>query len=380
MGKRILYCASTASHILNFHLPYLQFFKEQGWRVDVAVAGAGAGADHGAAEIPYADNVLELPIKKNLLAIENLRAIFAVKRLIIENRYDIISAHTTLAGAVVRLAVMLAGKRCSGNIVYTSHGYFFNEKRRLSELPYLWVERLLAPVTDVLMVMNSVDHRLAKRYKLGKKITFIPGMGLDLAKFSGVSDKEKKKLKIAAGYKENDFLIVYAAEMSKRKSQGELIRAFALAAAEEPSLKLLLAGDGALKARCEKMAQRYGLNDRICFLGHVSDMASLYRICDLAVSTSRCEGLPFNVMEAMACGLPVVASRIKGHIDLLKGYQNHLIYELGNQYKLSKMLLLFYRDKGLRERVGNENKVLITRYGIDLVKPVVIANYDETHD
>ncbi|WP_347489330.1 glycosyltransferase [Desulfoscipio sp. XC116] len=375
MDKGIFYCASTSSHILNFHLPYLQFFKEQGWRVDVAVAGAGAGADHGAAEIPYADNVLELPIKKNLLAIENLRAIFAVKRLIIENRYDIISAHTTLAGAVVRLAVMLAGKRRCGNIVYTSHGYFFNEKRRLSELPYLWVERLLAPVTDVLMVMNSVDHRLAKRYKLGKKITFIPGMGLDLSKFSGVSDKEKKKLKIAAGYKENDFLIVYAAEMSKRKNQGELIRAFALAAAAEPSLKLLLAGDGALKARCEKMAQRYGLNDRVCFLGHVSDMASLYRICDLAVSTSRSEGLPFNVMEAMACGLPVVASRIKGHTDLLGGLQERFLYNLEEERALTEMLLTLCRDEALRYVLGDENRMRVRKYGLELVRSAVINRY-----
>lgn len=369
MAKKILYCASTASHILNFHLPYLQFFKEQGWRVDVAVAGA--------AEIPYADHVLKLPIKKSFFAIANLRAVSVARRLIIENRYDIISTHTALAGAIVRFAVMLAGKRHCGRVVHTSHGYFFNEGGRFSELPYLWVERALAPVTDVLMVMNSMDLRLAERYKLGKKIASIPGMGVDLSKFTGVSAEEKKKLKVAAGYKENDFLIIYAAEMSKRKNQGELIQAFALAAAEEPALKLLLAGDGTLKAQYEKMAHRYGLNGRICFLGHVSDMASLYRICDLAVSTSRSEGLPFNVMEAMACGLPVVATRIKGHIDLLEGVPNLFLYNLGEQKILADMLLTHYRDGILRVKIGNENRIMLKKHGLETVKLIVINGHSQ---
>lgn len=368
MGKRIFYCASTASHILNFHLPYLRFFRERGWRVDVGVAGLE--------KIPYVDNVIQLPLEKSLIAAGNLRAIYLIKRLLLENRYDIISTHTTLAGAVVRLAIRLAGIQ-GGKVVHTSHGYFFNGEGGINELPYLWVEKTLAPVTDVLMVMNDVDHRLAIKYKLGKKIVAIPGMGINLANFSGVCNKDKKKLKVAAGYKPEDFLIVYAAEMSKRKNQGELIRAFALAATQEPSLKLLLAGDGVLKGQYEEMAIRYGLNDRICFLGHVSDMVALYRICDLVVSTSRSEGLPFNVMEGMACGLPVIASRIKGHIDLLDGVQEQFLYNLGEERALADILLALSHDVKLRGKLGRENRMKIQHYGLEVVRPVVIERYKE---
>jgi len=364
--KKILYCASTASHIRNFHLPYLQFFHEMGWQVDVAVASAE--------EIPYADNVIALPLEKSLLSASNLRAVYYVNRLLAKNRYDIISTHTTLAGAVVRLAVQLSRKR-SGKVVYTSHGYFLNGEGGLSEWPYLWVEKLLAPVTDVLMVMNRIDYRIAEQHRLSKDIVSIPGMGLDLAKFSRVGREDKKNQKIAAGFNPDDFLIVYAAEMSKRKNQGELILAFAIAVAQEPSLKLLLAGDGALKDEYIELARKFGLGEHIRFLGHISDMAFLYKMTDLVVSTSCSEGLPFNVMEAMACGLPVVASRIKGHIDLLDSLNEECLYDLGDEQALANLLQSFYRDEALREQVGQTNLRNVCEYGLEVVKPMVIEAY-----
>lgn len=367
MYRRILYCASTASHILNFHLPYLKFFKEQGWQVDVAVGSK--------TEIPYADKVIELPLKKSLFAFSNLRAVHEVQKLLDENRYDLISLHTTLAGAIVRLAVRMKGKQ-SETVVYTTHGYFFNGEGGLREWPYLWVEKLLASVTDVLMVMNSVDHHLAVQNKLGKKVVFIPGMGLNLDKFSNVDKRNRKRLKMALGFSSDDFLIVYAAEMSKRKNQEELIRAFAMAAAQGPTFKLLLAGDGALKNQYYEMVQKYGLSERVHFLGHVSNMAALYEICDVAASTSRSEGLPFNIMEAMASGLPAVASRIKGHTDLLVGTQQSLLYDLGDENTLSKLLVMLYRNERMRELIGNENREIIQRYRVEEVKSIVTSVYD----
>jgi glycosyltransferase EpsD len=364
--KKILYCASTASHILNFHLPYLRFFHEMGWQIDVAV---GNNAD-----IPYADNMILLPLRKSLLTSNNLRAVYSLRRLLAVKQYDIISAHTTLAGAVVRLAVQLSG-RCHAKMAYTSHGYFFSDEPMLSKLPYLWVEKLLAPVTDVLMVMNRTDYELANRYRLGKNIVLIPGMGLDTAKFTKIDPIDKKKLKVSAGYHPDDFIILYAAEMSPRKNQGELIRAFAAAAARESTIKLLLAGAGKLENEYRELARQSGYGERIFFLGYVTDMDSLYRICDLAVSTSRSEGLPFNVMEAMAIGLPVVASRIKGHMDLLGSLNEDCLYNLGDEQVLAKKILTFKRDESLRERVRQVNLVNVEKYDLDVVKSVVIKAY-----
>lgn len=364
--KRILYCASTASHIMNFHLPYLQYFQDLGWEVDVVVGSK--------AVIPFASNVIDLPFEKRLLAFNNIHAVNRIRRILNEKRYDIISLHTTLAAAVTRFAIFLTGKR-NGKIVYTSHGYFFDEKSMITGWPYILVEKFLSQVTDLLMVMNEADYNLARRYKLCKDIKYIPGMGLNMGKFRSLETKNKSQEKEEAGFSPDDFLILYAAEMSKRKNQAELIKAFALAAAVEPSMKLLLAGDGDMKDEYFNLAQKIGFSDSIYFLGHVPDMGSLYKICDLAVSTSRIEGLPFNVMEAMTFGLPVIASRIKGHIDLLGNLTSDCLYDLGDEYALKEKILLYYSDQVKIDEIGRENSKNVLQYCIEKVKPLIIKNY-----
>lgn len=363
MRKKILYCASSVSHIMNFHLPYLKFFYEQGYQVDVIVESQ--------AEIPYTDNVIALPFEKRLFAVNNLRAVWHMKHFLLNNSYDIISIHTTLAAAVIRLAMLLSSKR-GGKVYYTSHGYFFSDQKKLSEWLYLFVEKLFSQVTDILMVMNQVDYNMATYYRLGKEIKFIHGMGLDLEKFTNLLNVDKEQLKLAAGFDTKDFLILYVAEMSKRKNQAELIQAFSRAAVGKPYLKLLLAGDGRLKDEYINLARKLGFSERIIFLGHVIDMPALYNICDLAVSTSRSEGLPFNVMEAMACGLPVIASRIKGNVDLLRSLEANCLYDLGDVQGLANLIKLYYLNNEVREQVGQENLRFISQYNLKEVMPEII--------
>jgi glycosyltransferase EpsD len=122
---------------------------------------------------------------------------------------------------------------------------------------------------------------------------------------------------------------VYVADFSKRKNQSALIKAFASTAdkigagTSGQDVRLVFAGDGATLEECKRLADGtpsaadLNVSDKIDFLGFVNDVPELLRSCDCAVSTSRYEGLPFNIMEAMAAGLPVVASNIAGHTDLL---------------------------------------------------------------
>lgn len=369
MTKKILYCASTVSHILNFHLPYLQFFKEQDWQVDVAIAGEG--------RIPFADNIIKLPMRKNLLAYKNLCAVFAIRDIIKKNNYDIISTHTALAGAVVRLAVLLTDKKHYGKIVHTSHGYFFNGKGKLKELPYLLVEKFLAPATDMLMLMNNVDYQLAMKYNLAKKLCLVPGMGIKLDKFKKIDAEEKEQLRSLAGFKQDDYLIIYAAEMSKRKNHGELLEAIAQTVKEEPSIKLLLAGDGLLKDEHMKKARQLGIEKNVIFLGHVTNIEKWYAMSDCSITTSRCEGLPFNVMEAMASGLPVIASRIKGHTDLLAKMEDYLLYDLGDVGQLKNKILLFCRDRALGIKLGTECSKEVHKYNLESVKRIILDCYPD---
>ena len=308
LQKKILFCASTASHIKNFHLPYMAMFSSCGYEVSVATGDSETVAG--------TQKCFKLPFHKSFFSFKNIRAIFAARRLLCRERFDILSLHTTLAAAVLRAALLTIPKRQRPRVFYTCHGYLFGENDGLSRLKYLLPEMLCARVTDVLMVMNREDERISHRYHLSGDIHYINGMGLIPGRFAPPTRAQHAAAKKALGFSPEHVLFVYTAEFSKRKNHRQLLIAFAAAAPQIPHAQLLLAGTGALFEDCRRLAVQLGIASQIHFLGYVTDTPALLSGCDVCLSGSLIEGLPFNVMEAMASGLAVIASDIKGHREL----------------------------------------------------------------
>lgn len=368
MTKKILFCASTLIHIKNFHLPYLKAFKEKGYEVWVAA--------NKSESIPYADYVVAFPFCKSFTSIENIKTIFALRKLLKQQDFTIISTHTTLASALVRAAVMLIYKK--PKVFNTSHGYLFHETDGLKKWAYLLPEKICARVTDVLMVMNHEDYDIAKKHKLYKdKLYYINGMGIDLSRFKPVSQEERSRLRKEHGFSDNDFLFVYAAEFSKRKNHNLLIRAFANVSKDMANSKLLLAGDGVLLCDYRELVNELHLNNQICFLGYVEDIKNLYAVSDACVTTSRIEGLPFNVMEAMASGLPVIASNIKGHRELTDDGKAGLLFENRSEEELEEKLKLLNSNKALQEELRYKGQERVKKYGLHRVFGEIIHIYRE---
>ena len=366
MRKKVLFCASTASHLLNFHLPYLKAFQEKGFEVWAAAANMR--------EIPYADYTVELPFQKSMFGFSNVQAVFRARRLLKEQEFSLISLHTMLASAVVRAAVLLLKKR--PKVVNTVHGYLFGETSGAKKWAYLIPEKLCARVTDVTMVMNEEDLRLAEKYRLaGNKLVKTCGMGIELSRYRALPAPEKSRRREGLGYSDKDVLAVYAAEFSNRKNQALLLRAFAQAAPACPRLRLILAGEGANWEACKNLALDLGLEGKVDFPGYVGQMEDWYPICDIAVSTSLSEGLPFNIMEAMACGLPVAASRVKGHVDLVEDGVNGLLFTSGGAGQLADCLKRLYEETALRESMGKAGREKVRAYALDEVFPEIMKIY-----
>lgn len=366
--KKILFAASTLSHIKNFHLPYLQEFHNRGYDVWVVA--------NSSESVPYADHVVALPFAKSLLSHQNIKAIFLARNLLKKQNFDIISTHTALASAVVRAAVLLLHK--NPKVFCTIHGYLFHENDGLKKWIYLLPEKICAHVTDVLMVMNHEDYEIAERHHLYKeKLAYINGMGIDLKKFTPATDEEKQSIRKKMGFAENDFLFVYAAEFSKRKNQAFLIRSFAEVCQEYPNMKLLLAGKGALLEECKELVHQLHKEEQIIFLGYVSNMRDLYVACDACVSTSNIEGLPFNIMEAMACGLPVVASDIKGHRELVKNGETGLLYQSNDSMELQERLKSIYEAEGFGEKAKENIRLQLESYELNRVFKQIMKIYWE---
>ena len=187
----------------------------------------------------------------------------------------------------------------------------------------------------------------------------------------GADSGERAALREAWGVGQYDLLLLYAAEFSDRKSQQVLIRALAKLPEQ---VKLALPGQGALREDCMVLARELGVADRTFFPGQVR-MAPWYGAADLTVSASRSEGLPFNVMEAMHYGLPVVASRVKGHTDLLEGTGAGLLYPYGDWAACAGCIQDLLLDRELREWLGQRGRRAVEAYTLDRVLPVIMAQY-----
>lgn len=385
MQKKVLFTASTFSHILNFHLPYLAQFKRLGWQVHVACGGAPAA---GLPEITGADAVFSLPLQKKMLAADNFRAARLLRQKIAAEKYALISTHTSLAAFFTRLA-MPASRPLLLNMV---HGYLFDDQTpALKKMVLLTAEKLTAGCTDLLLTMNRWDLTAAQKHHLGRQIDFIPGIGVDFARFAdfttGDSAAASQSLRNQLGLRPQDWLLVYAAEFSGRKSQAVLLRALAelprIMADELPGrVVLLLAGQGDKLAECKQLAAQLGLLAeggpvRAVFPGQCNDMPLWYTAADAAVSASRSEGLPFNIMEAMYAGLPVVASAVKGHVDLLQQEESGLLYPYGDARACAVLLARLWQEPGLAERLGQNARQQVQQYGLEQVFPQVWAQYEK---
>ena len=365
MQRRILFTASSYSHICNFHRPYLREFSRLGWRVDVACGGSPM-------RIPEAHQVIHTPFEKKLTAPANWKAVRLLRRKITENRYDLISCHTSLASFFTRVAV--AGLPARPLVACTSHGYLFDEASpAFKRLLFSSAEKAAAPVTDLLMTMNQWDTDYAAEHKLGRQIRKIPGMGVDLQRLS--CDKDSgADLRRSLGLGEEHFVLVYAAEYSPRKSHSYLLKALCKAPAQ---VVLALPGRGEQLEYCMGLAEELGLQHRVIFPGQVSDMAPWYAAADAAVSSSRSEGLPFNVMEAMGASLPVVASQVKGHTDLIRHEENGLLFPYGDEQACADQIRRLAEEPDLARRLGMCAYDTVQKYSLSSVLPQVMSVYEE---
>ena len=366
MERKMLFAASTWSHIQNFHLPYLRHFQQQSWSVHVACAGAPASA-------PYAERVLEVPFTKSMRSPRNLRAAAILRELIREEGYELVSVHTSLAAFFTRLALLGLERRPL--VVNTVHGYLFDgqtplPKRRL----LLTAEQWTAPVTDLVLVMNRWDLQIAQRHRLGTDVVHIPGVGVDFSGFSQAASGSRERLREAQGIPQDAFVLLYAAEFSKRKSQDVLIRA--MRRLPERAV-LVLAGDGALCGQCRKMARQLGVERRVLFPGYVRNMPEWCAAADAAVSSSRSEGLPFHIMEAMYTGLPIVASDVKGSSDLLSDHGAGLLYPYGDDAACAAQIQRLLDSERLRRQLGARAREQVEQYGLERVLPLVVGLYDD---
>lgn len=364
--KKVLFVATVASHIKTFHEPFLKLFKENDYKTYVAANWNLKGNN----KIAYCDEFIQIPIKRSPYAIQNIKAINELKKLIKKEKFDIIHCHTPMGSVVARLAAKEARKNGT-RVIYTAHGYhFYKGAPLINWLLYYPVEKWLAKYTDTQITITQEDFDLAKKKFKIKDLNLVHGVGLDEEKFNIlISDEEKENLKQELKIDDKSVVCTYVAELNKNKNQQLLIKAIKRLKDDNNNVTLLLVGKGRYEPKLLKLIKKMKLEENVKLLGYRSDIVKILSITDIYLASSLREGLPVNVMEAMYMGLPIIAVDNRGHRELVQHNENGFIVEQNSamENNMSNYLNLLVNDKHLREKFGNDSKGKVREYTLNNV-------------
>ena len=364
--KKVLFTATLDSHILCFHIPYLKWFKEQGYEVHVAT--------NGKENIPYCDKKHIITFERNPIKFENLKAIKDLKKIINDEQYDIIHCNTPVGSVITRIAAIKARKNGT-KVIYTAHGFhFYKGAPLLNWVLYYPIEKIMSRYTDCLITINEEDYKIAKKkFKKIKEIKKVPGVGFNTEKFnSDVTEKEKNFLKESLNIKDEKVL-TYIAELNKNKNQIFLINVIEKLIQENKKIKLLLVGDGEYKEHYLQAIEKKKLKNNIILLGKRDDILQILSITDIYVASSIREGLPVNIMEAMYMKLPIVAFDNRGHRELISNNINGFI--INDEDMMKKRIIEIINNKELNEEFIKNNNEIINKYTIKNVLEIMTDIY-----
>lgn len=356
---KILYVATVLSHICQFHLPHLRMLKEQGYEIHVA-AHDNLAVKNGL-QLRYADRHIEIPFERSPFDRRNIRAYRLLKELIDGVKYDLIVCNTPVGGILTRLAARTARKQGT-KVIYIAHGFhFFRGAPRKNWLLYYPLEKHFARLCDMVITINEEDYQLAKSRFPGR-VEHIHGIGADENRYHPVSREEQLAMRQREGLSEEDFVVLCTGELNENKNQKTLISAAALLKGIIPHMKVLLCGNGSKEQELNAQIRELGLEDTVRFLGYRTDLERVVPAVDAVVSCSRREGLPLNVVEAMLCEKPIVASTNRGHRELVKDGATGFLLSPDDAAGYAKAIEFLHHDPDAAKAFGAAGQKIAESY------------------
>jgi len=262
-------------------------------------------------------------LERNIQPIKDILALFFIYCFIKKNSIDIVHTHSSKAGILGRLAARAARTKV---IIHTVHGWsFHNYQSKIAYYFYLFLEKICAAFSTAIIVVSQHDQDLALQQAVGSKDKY------RLIRYAINYEEFKSKAKVLQtrkefGLSETDLVVGMVACFKPQKSPLDFIRLASAVNKDFLNVKFILVGDGVLRKRIHALINILNLKEKIIVTGWRNDIAKTLSCLDIFVLTSLWEGLPISILEAMAAGLPVVATDTGGISEVvLHGKTGYLV-------------------------------------------------------
>jgi glycosyltransferase involved in cell wall biosynthesis len=260
-------------------------------------------------------------------------------------------------------------KKCSKKTLIQVHGVVGGRGSLFGLFQEIYnstASKIALNTVDKVICLTNGDARKTVRYGCPpNKITIIPN-GVDTSEYSPI------------GIEENDHMLLWCGRFIQQKGLDTLITAMKIVNEKDPKVKLIMTGDGPLLPKIYRQVQKSGLSNNVALLGRVprKDIAVLMNRASVFVLPSLYEGMPYVLLEAMACGKPVIGTNISGINDIICNRYNGLIVPPKDSHRLSMAILELINEKQYRRKLGqNARNLMVEKYSWNAVTNLIEQAY-----
>lgn len=377
--KSVLILASVASMIDQFNMPNIKLLVDMGFNVHVA-CNFTEGNNCSKERISLLKNDLsnlgveyyQIDFKRNVLRIlDNVKAYKQVLNLMKKNKYRFIHCHSPIGGLCGRIA----GKATDIRVIYTAHGFhFYKGAPLINWIIYYPIEKWLSKHTDVLITINREDYTLAQKSFNAGRTEYLPGVGLDIDKINRIKvDKKIKRREL--GLPENCSVLLSVGELNRNKNHEVTIRALSIT--NDVDVHYVICGQGPLAKYLKSLSESLGIGEQVHLLGYRNDIIEITKSCDIFVFPSLREGLGMAALEAMASGLPIVTSDVRGIIDYSIDGITGFICDPRDHRAFRDAIIKLLSDKALCCKIGQNNIEEVKKFDINEIMNKISSVYSQ---
>lgn len=359
--KKILIVSTVSRQFYLFEQGNIEVLNSLGYEV------------HGAANFEDTNKRLDsleftrhpFDIQRSPFSLKNIKAYIQLKKIMKSEEFDAVHCHSPMGGVLARLAAKAIGVK---TVIYTAHGFhFYKGAPIINWLLYYPIEKWLSKYTDILITINEEDFKRAEHFGYCKA-KYVPGIGVDTEKFSinrELRAKKRKELNIP----EDAYVILSVGELNKNKNHEVVIKA--ISRFSNKNIIYLICGEGVLREYLTKIVSDLTLTNQVRLLGFRNDINEIYSVADLFAFPSYREGLSVSLMEAMASGLPIVCSNIRGNKDIVEQGLSGYLLAISNVEDYYNAIVDIMNDNRLSSQMSLYNISHIKKFDKQEVKSIM---------
>ena len=356
----------TASHL-----------NKNRWDVDI-ISGTQTGTEGSIINEVYDRNIrlfLEPKLVREINPLKDLIALFLLIRLIKKRKYDIVHTHSSKAGIIGRWAAWIAGVPI---IVHTVHGWGHHDQQSpWIRKFYILLEKLTLKITDQLIAVSHKNIHKGLTDGIGRNKDYsVIRSGIELECF-GHPKLDKETMRKQLGIPKDAIVIGTVIRLSPQKAPLDFIQAAIMLAPKVDKIYFVLVGDGPLKDQVIQTAKEYNIYDRLIMTGLRRDIPELMNCFDIFVLSSLWEGLPRVIPQAMATGLPVVATAIDGSAEIVKDSQNGLLVPAGKPEFIVDAVMKILTKPELTKDIKNNALLTVDEYSAEKMVDHIESLYEK---